>query len=148
MVKNAGMLSHEGPRGIKVVMLTVLFAINVDHSVNCIITIACSIRKLCSYYGILSNVIFHCVQFVVISSCLDDMTGCMRYRGVCFIRVPLLCLLTNTGVDEDVVKVVEGVADAVENQVEAGRDATVTDRLKMAGIYSYTFTENIRFGSS
>ena len=55
---------------------------------------------------------------------------------------------TNTGVDEDVVKVVEGVADAVENQAEAGRDATMTDRLKMAGIYSYTFTKNIRFGSS
>ena len=50
--------------------------------------------------------------------------------------------------DEDVVKLVEGIADAVENQVEAGRDATMTDRLKMAGICSYTFTKNIRFESS
>ena len=28
---------------------------------------------------------------------------------------------------------VEGVADAVENQADAGRDATLADRLKMAG---------------
>ena len=29
---------------------------------------------------------------------------------------------------------VEGVADAVENQADAGRDATFADRLKMAGM--------------
>lgn len=36
-------------------------------------------------------------------------------------------------VDEDTADIVSGVADAVENQAEAGRDASVTDRLKMAG---------------
>ena len=30
---------------------------------------------------------------------------------------------------------VEGVADAVENQANADRDATLSDRLKMAGMY-------------
>ena len=44
-------------------------------------------------------------------------------------------LSTCTGVDENVVKVVEGAADAVENQVDAGRDATLAGRLKMAGTY-------------
>ena len=34
------------------------------------------------------------------------------------------------GVDDDLV---EGAADVVENQVEAGRDASVKDRVKMAG---------------
>ena len=37
-------------------------------------------------------------------------------------------------VDEDTADIVSGVADAVENQAEAGRDASVTDRLKMAGM--------------
>lgn len=37
-------------------------------------------------------------------------------------------------VDEDIVEIVGSVADAVENQAEAGRDATITDRLKMAGL--------------
>ena len=32
------------------------------------------------------------------------------------------------------MNVVEGVADAVENQADADRDATLSDRLKMAGI--------------
>ena len=45
-----------------------------------------------------------------------------------------------TGVDENVVNVVEGVADAVENQADAGRDATFADRLQMAGIISITGT--------
>lgn len=40
------------------------------------------------------------------------------------------------GVDEDVVNIVEGVADAVENQADASRDATIADRLKMAGTYA------------
>ena len=35
--------------------------------------------------------------------------------------------------DDDVAKVVEGTADAVEKQADASRDASVTDRLKMAG---------------
>ena len=30
------------------------------------------------------------------------------------------------------MEVVDGVADAVENQAEAGRDATIADRFKMA----------------
>lgn len=38
-----------------------------------------------------------------------------------------------TGVDEDVVNAVEDVADAVDKQAEAGRDASFSDRLKMAG---------------
>ena len=38
----------------------------------------------------------------------------------------------NSGLDEDTVNVVEGVADAAENQAEAGRDATLADRVKMA----------------
>ena len=46
----------------------------------------------------------------------------------------ILVLLLNAGVDENVVNVVEGVADAVENQADADRDATLSDRLKMAGI--------------
>ena len=36
-------------------------------------------------------------------------------------------------VDDDVEKVVEGGADAVEKQADASRDASATDRLKMAG---------------
>ena len=36
-------------------------------------------------------------------------------------------------VDEDTANVIEGVADAAQNQAEADRDATITDRLKMAG---------------
>ena len=43
-------------------------------------------------------------------------------------------LSLRAGVDEDVVNVVEGVADAVENQASADRDATLSDRLKMAGM--------------
>ena len=34
--------------------------------------------------------------------------------------------------DEDTANVISAVADGVENQAEAGRDASVTDRLKMA----------------
>lgn len=34
-------------------------------------------------------------------------------------------------VDEDLV---DGVADAVENQADASRDATLSDRLRMAGV--------------
>ena len=36
-------------------------------------------------------------------------------------------------VDEDTANVISSVADAAENQAEAGRDASITDRLKMAG---------------
>lgn len=36
-------------------------------------------------------------------------------------------------VDENTADIIEGVADAAENQAEAGRDATIADRLKMAG---------------
>ena len=36
-------------------------------------------------------------------------------------------------VDEQTAGAISSAADAVENQVEAGRDATITDRLKMAG---------------
>ena len=36
-------------------------------------------------------------------------------------------------VDEETAGAIGSVADAVENQAEAGRDASVTDRLKMAG---------------
>ena len=32
------------------------------------------------------------------------------------------------------MNIVEGVADAVENQADASRDATLADRLKMAGM--------------
>ena len=35
-------------------------------------------------------------------------------------------------VDQSTVDIVDSVADAAENQAEAGRDATVGDRLKMA----------------
>ena len=35
-------------------------------------------------------------------------------------------------VDSDTADIVEGVADAAQNQAEAGRDATVADRVKMA----------------
>lgn len=35
-------------------------------------------------------------------------------------------------VDGDAANVIGAVADGVENQAEAGRDASVTDRLKMA----------------
>ena len=33
------------------------------------------------------------------------------------------------------MNIVEGVADAVENQADASRDATLSDRLKMAGMH-------------
>ena len=36
-------------------------------------------------------------------------------------------------VDEDTANIVEGVAGAVENQASADRDASLADRLKMAG---------------
>lgn len=36
-------------------------------------------------------------------------------------------------VDEDTAAIIEGVADGIENQADAGRDASITDRLKMAG---------------
>ncbi len=36
-------------------------------------------------------------------------------------------------VDEDTANIIEGVADAVENQADADRDASLTDRLKVAG---------------
>ena len=41
-------------------------------------------------------------------------------------------VIKNSGLDEDTVDVLEGTADVVENQADAGRDATLTDRLKMA----------------
>ena len=50
-------------------------------------------------------------------------------------------LYNPAGVDEDVVNVVEGVADAVENQADADRDATLTDRLKMGGPYIYNYRQ-------
>lgn len=56
------------------------------------------------------------------------------YWGAVFGRGILYdCVLTIPGVDENVVNIVEGVADAVENQADASRDATLADRLKMAG---------------
>lgn len=43
-------------------------------------------------------------------------------------------MIKDTGlVDEETAGVISSVADAAENQGEAGRDATITDRLKMAG---------------
>ena len=42
-------------------------------------------------------------------------------------------IVKNAGVDEDTVKIVEGVSDAAENQAEAGTDASIADRVKMAG---------------
>lgn len=42
--------------------------------------------------------------------------------------------LKDTGlVDDSTADLVGGAMDAVENQAEAGRDASVADRLKMAG---------------
>ena len=41
-------------------------------------------------------------------------------------------VLRNAPVDPEVVDVAEGVAEAAENQADAGRDATLGDRLKMA----------------
>ena len=37
-------------------------------------------------------------------------------------------------VDDKTANIVEGVADGVKNQAEADRDASVTDRLKMASM--------------
>ncbi|KAL5481861.1 hypothetical protein EMCRGX_G022121 [Ephydatia muelleri] len=40
----------------------------------------------------------------------------------------------NSGlVDDETADIISAVADAAENQAEAGRDATITDRLKMGG---------------
>lgn len=36
-------------------------------------------------------------------------------------------------VDENTASIIEGAADAAENQASADRDASITDRLKMAG---------------
>ncbi len=47
-------------------------------------------------------------------------------------------------VDDDTAQLVGGVLDAVENQAEAGRDASIADRLKMAGRDSW-LTENIMY---
>ena len=41
------------------------------------------------------------------------------------------------GVDEDIV---DGAADIVEHQADAGRDASITDRVKMAGMTAMTVT--------
>jgi len=41
-------------------------------------------------------------------------------------------VVKNSGLDEDTVNVIEDVADAAENQADAGRDATLADRVKMA----------------
>ena len=46
-----------------------------------------------------------------------------------------MCQYCTGIVDEDTADVLESVADAAQNQAEADRDATVTDRLKMAGIW-------------
>ena len=43
-------------------------------------------------------------------------------------------VVKNSGlVDEETADIISGVADAAENQAEAGRDATITDRLKIGG---------------
>ncbi len=50
--------------------------------------------------------------------------------------------LKNSGiVDDDTANLIGGAVDMVENQAEAGRDATVADRLKMAGevLFSYNY---------
>ena len=45
-------------------------------------------------------------------------------------------------VDENTANIVEGVAGGVQNQAEASRDASVTDRLKMAGkVFIYIYTQ-------
>ena len=36
-------------------------------------------------------------------------------------------------VDDDTANILEGVADTVEHQAEAGRDTSITDRVKMGG---------------
>lgn len=43
-------------------------------------------------------------------------------------------------VDEDTANIIEGVADGVEHQAEAGRDASLTDRAKMAGTAQHNDT--------
>ena len=42
-------------------------------------------------------------------------------------------IIKNAPIDENAAKIAEGAIDAAENQAEAGRDATLSDRLKMAG---------------
>ena len=37
-------------------------------------------------------------------------------------------------VDEDMANAIEGAADSAQNQAEADRDTTVSDRLKMPGM--------------
>ncbi len=49
-------------------------------------------------------------------------------------------------VDDDTAQLVGGVMDAVENQAEAGRDASIADRLKMVGRDCW-LTENIMYNS-
>ena len=39
--------------------------------------------------------------------------------------------------DEDTADVISSAADAVENQADAGRDATISDRLKTAGKHAF-----------
>ena len=41
-------------------------------------------------------------------------------------------VIKNSGLDDDTANALEGVTDAAENQAEAGRDASLTDRVKMA----------------
>ncbi len=47
-------------------------------------------------------------------------------------------------VDDDTAQLVGGALDAVENQAEAGRDASMADRLKMAG-RDWWLTESILY---
>ena len=47
-------------------------------------------------------------------------------------------------VDENTANIVEGVAGGVQNQAEASRDASVTDRLKMAGkVFIYIYIPSV-----
>ena len=64
---------------------------------------------------------------------------------ICLPRIHFV-ISGNTGVDENVANVVEGAADAVENQANADRDATLSDRLKMAGMHKLK-EENITIAS-
>lgn len=56
----------------------------------------------------------------------------ITYHLECTIAI-LLYMYCAGLVDEDTANIIEGVADAAENQASADRDASLTDRLKMAG---------------
>lgn len=86
--------------------------------------------------------ILHCIQVGKPSAqWRDDPEGkpesavskAVRQTAKLASQVTKLVVKESGLVDEETAEMVGGAADAVQNQAEASRDATIADRLKMAG---------------